>query len=116
MRPLLAGLKSTLHLPCCSAANLWCTGRIRTSVAHNAADLQSAAINHSATCALRLQNALKRSTLTPVNSQSQDYDKSHRIPGGTKYLEGVVEFYASERLAGTTNTVKPTAEHPYFWQ
>ncbi len=27
-------------------------GRIRTSVAHNAADLQSAAINHSATCAL----------------------------------------------------------------
>src|SRR5665213_4559978 len=26
-------------------------GRIRTSVAHNAADLQSAAINHSATCA-----------------------------------------------------------------
>jgi hypothetical protein len=27
-------------------------GRIRTFVAHNAADLQSAAINHSATCAL----------------------------------------------------------------
>src|ERR1700744_4630192 len=30
-------------------------GRIRTFVAHNAADLQSAAINHSATCAFRLR-------------------------------------------------------------
>ena len=30
-------------------------GRIRTSVAHNAADLQSAAINHSATCAFLLR-------------------------------------------------------------
>src|SRR5580693_4502915 len=32
-------------------------GRIRTSVAHNAADLQSAAINHSATCASCLREA-----------------------------------------------------------
>src|SRR5665213_3683523 len=30
-------------------------GRIRTFVAHNAADLQSAAINHSATCAFPLR-------------------------------------------------------------
>ena len=39
-------------------------GRIRTFVAHNAADLQSAAINHSATCALCLPTVL----LQPIDS------------------------------------------------
>ena len=41
-----AGIRSQ-HLQKSNGAQ----GRIRTSVAHNAADLQSAAINHSATCA-----------------------------------------------------------------
>src|SRR5580704_17308335 len=48
--PLPAGLRSTTltaHYPKTNGAQ----GRIRTSAAHNAADLQSAAINHSATCA-----------------------------------------------------------------
>jgi hypothetical protein len=39
-------------------------GRIRTSVAHNAADLQSAAINHSATCAFHRQATLPQ----PIHS------------------------------------------------
>ncbi len=42
-------------------------GRIRTSVAHNAADLQSAAINHSATCAS-----------SAIRPESQPF---HRSPG-----------------------------------
>ena len=56
IRPLPAGLRSkTLTNYCKLQLRLGQTygaqGRIRTSVAHNAADLQSAAINHSATCA-----------------------------------------------------------------
>src|SRR5271155_5077577 len=48
--PLPAGLKSTT-LTARYLKTSGAQGRIRTSVAHNAADLQSAAINHSATCA-----------------------------------------------------------------
>jgi hypothetical protein len=48
--PLPAGLRSTTFTTCYFKTN-GAQGRIRTSVAHNAADLQSAAINHSATCA-----------------------------------------------------------------
>jgi hypothetical protein len=48
--PLPAGLKSTTLTAHYLKTN-GAQGRIRTSVAHNAADLQSAAINHSATCA-----------------------------------------------------------------
>ena len=63
IRPLPAGLKSTLHQPCKSSQptpyyqttstrkKCGAQGRIRTSVTQRVADLQSAAINHSATCA-----------------------------------------------------------------
>jgi hypothetical protein len=62
IRPLPAGLKSTLHQPCKSSkptpllpnystGSSGAQGRIRTSVTQRVADLQSAAINHSATCA-----------------------------------------------------------------
>ena len=52
MRPLPAGLRSTLS-PVTKPSQLQngAQGRIRTSVRHRRADLQSAAINRSATCA-----------------------------------------------------------------
>jgi hypothetical protein len=46
-RPLIVNTLDVSTLYCKTGAQ----GRIRTSVAHSAADLQSAAINHSATCA-----------------------------------------------------------------
>jgi hypothetical protein len=50
--PLPAGLRSkTFQRSTRTTQTSGAQGRIRTSVAHNAADLQSAAINHSATCA-----------------------------------------------------------------
>ena len=50
--PLPAGLRSTTFQHSTRTTQTsGAQGRIRTSVAHNAADLQSAAINHSATCA-----------------------------------------------------------------
>ena len=44
-------------------------GRIRTFVAHNAADLQSAAINHSATCALCLPTIPRNPSLPSDRSR-----------------------------------------------
>src|SRR6202021_2253493 len=41
-------------------------GRIRTSRAHNAADLQSAAINHSATCAHSAQSSNAQHPSQPI--------------------------------------------------
>ncbi len=53
MRPLPAGLRSTTLLNTELEVN-GAQGRIRTSVTRRVADLQSAAINRSATCALAL--------------------------------------------------------------
>ena len=73
MRPLPAGLRSTTahhsqyHY---NTQKNGAQGRIRTSVAHNAADLQSAAINHSATCALLLRTAIGAALRTSPPSPS----------------------------------------------
>ena len=82
-RPLPAGLRSTTA-PTYYQKN-GAQGRIRTSVAHNAADLQSAAINHSATCAFSAsRHGSQRSAPAP---------RLQRGPVETRageFLEGVV--------------------------
>ncbi len=67
----MAAYHSSSRPVCCSLLAAHCLlpktgaqGRIRTSVAHSAADLQSAAINHSATCASPL-------IATPYSAQEQ---------------------------------------------
>ena len=69
MRPLPPGLRSTCSpTPAAFREEDGAQGRIRTSVAHNAADLQSAAINHSATCASpasRSEHAARTRLQTP---------------------------------------------------
>ncbi len=70
IRPLPAGPKSTSHQPnqieqqgqtatalAKPEERSGAQGRVRTSVGHNPADLQSAAINHSATCAFGFSTA-----------------------------------------------------------
>src|SRR5579862_8933917 len=60
-------------------------GRIRTSVAHNAADLQSAAINHSATCALFCSKAPWQHPSQPIKPVNDSTCESR----GNTNLEGV---------------------------
>ncbi len=59
-------------------------GRIRTFVAHNAADLQSAAINHSATCASGL--LIAPSAASPPTMQFPARDLPAQLPA--KIVDG----------------------------
>ena len=91
--PLPAGLKSTLHQPYDSLLRApiatgttsnqqvqlsGAQGRIRTSVTQRVADLQSAAINHSATCAHAANPANTRASSLPI--------KSSRAPGSLRRM------------------------------
>jgi hypothetical protein len=73
-------------------------GRIRTFVAHNAADLQSAAINHSATCALLPARTLSRNPSTIPASARTKPDLPRRLNG--------------ERCKGNIWQVQPTLVLP----
>ncbi len=94
IRPLPAGLKSIQHQPVLrkplqAPANCkvcGAQGRVRTSVGHNPADLQSAAINHSATCALCLpkrfetQHSLHPSTPGLKNTTNRVAFPAGKVP------------------------------------
>ena len=84
-RPRPAGLRSTTT-PVQPTAKNGAQGRIRTSVARCAADLQSAAINHSATCASSASPSSKRSAQPSPPDPGADSDANRT----GKYLEGVV--------------------------
>src|SRR5579862_5658180 len=85
--PLPAGLRSTTFTTQKLAALKLngAQGRIRTSVAHNAADLQSAAINHSATCALFCSKAPWQHPSQPIKPVNDSTCESR----GNTNLEGV---------------------------
>ncbi len=105
MRPLPAGLRSTTppnteynlnRLPDINGAQ----GRIRTFVTRRVADLQSAAFNHSATCA-SLVHRLPRSTPhLPPNPVRDSWE-----PCGNA-LEGVAGGLRA-RTARSTNQFRP---------
>jgi hypothetical protein len=78
--PLPAGLRSTTLTS--TTKTYGAQGRIRTFVAHNAADLQSAAINHSATCALCCLRILNCSLRPNLSSPRLDpsCESSGRLP------------------------------------
>jgi len=85
-RPLPAGLRSTATPTICYRLQKnGAQGRIRTSVAHNAADLQSAAINHSATCAAFACREELENSHSPPNPDTDSAANRSR-----DCLEGVV--------------------------
>ena len=63
-------------------------GRIRTFVAHNAADLQSAAINHSATCALCLPTISRNPSLPSDRSRVPMPHDSSRAHSSAEVVDG----------------------------
>jgi hypothetical protein len=70
-RSLIVNTLEVLTLYCKTGAQ----GRIRTSVAHSAADLQSAAINHSATCAFPLVASSRFTPITAAGAHAHDRPK-----------------------------------------
>jgi hypothetical protein len=79
-------------------------GRIRTFVTRRVADLQSAAINHSATCALMLYQRTLPQPIAPVRSLARIRAKS--LPELS-----MANTARLEQLAGTTNFYIPTHLH-----
>jgi hypothetical protein len=79
IRPLPAGLRSTTT-PLAKLKTNGAQGRIRTSVTRRVADLQSAAINHSATCAHPAKPSQTRSTSTH-QAPSNDPNAANRAGG-----------------------------------
>ncbi len=73
-------------------------GRIRTSVAQSAADLQSAAINHSATCALCHASRPSRNSIYRPCRISHDRSRANTSAG--LWMANAARL---EQLAGTTN-------------
>jgi hypothetical protein len=129
IRPLPAGLKSTLHQPCKSSQptpyyqttstrkKCGAQGRIRTSVTQRVADLQSAAINHSATCA-HPEIAPTHSTLpSPFKPHSRLTQSSPRIQAaGSKFLRsGGVPRARTTRRYNQIQTPKTYRNFPYYY-
>ena len=104
MRPVPAGLKSTTS-PVVKQSYIvtkiyGAQGRIRTSVTRRVADLQSAAINHSATCAHPADCSVRIPMLRPSSSVN---DSRPRIEPVVSLLMEWQQVCAPERQAVQPN-------------
>ena len=105
--PLPAGLRSTTFQHSTRTTQTsGAQGRIRTSVAHNAADLQSAAINHSATCAHPARPFRTQPSSQPIRPVKRfRADPMPRIERGASTLKKSREACMTRTASSTTKSV-----------
>jgi hypothetical protein len=103
--PLPAGLRSTtFQRSTRTSQTSGAQGRIRTSVTRRVADLQSAAINHSATCAHPAKTFSEHTTLISPH-QDPSIDSVPRIDRVTSTLKKSREACMTRTASSTTKSV-----------